>query len=372
VKDPVAVVREGVAVGGCSCASWCLAAASVLEVDGSYGEGGGQLVRLAVALSAATGRAIALRNMRAARRNAGLAPQHLAAVRAVVALCDAEVEGLELRSRTLRFAPRALRGGDHRFDVGTAGSVTLALQALLPVMVAARCRVAVSIAGGTDVGHAPCADYFGHVLLPLLARMGITPRLEIVRRGYYPRGGGELRLALEPSAPQPLFLERCGSVTAIAGHAHVANLPEHIAIRMRDAAVAHLGLATDVTPTIATAVLDSTRAEGPGGAIVVWAETTTTILGAGRAAERGVRAEAVGTATGAELAADLVAGATVDLHAADQLLVFLALAGRGAYLARAVTSHMETAMWLIERFLPVTFTVEPRGRLTRVGVVTRG
>jgi RNA 3'-terminal phosphate cyclase (ATP) len=198
--------------------------------------------------------------------------------------------------------------------------------------------------------------------------MGIAPRLEIVRRGYYPRGGGELRLALDPSEPRPLRLDARGTVTAIAGHAHVANLPAHVATRMRDAASARLAAATDVAPSITAAVLDPGQAQGPGGAIVVWAETTTTVLGAGRAAERGVRAETIGTATGGELAADLAAGATVDLHAADQLLVFLALAGGGAYLARSVTSHMQTAMWLIEQFLPVTFAVAAQGSLTRISV----
>jgi RNA 3'-terminal phosphate cyclase (ATP) len=343
-----------------------------LEIDGSHGEGGGQLLRLAVALSAVTGRAIALRNVRAARRNPGLAPQHLTAVGAVASLCDAAVDGLELRSRTLRFVPGACRGGDHRFDVGTAGSITLALQALLPVMVAARRRVAVSIVGGTDVRQAPCADYVGHVLLPLLARMGIASRLDVVRRGYYPRGGGELRLALEPCEPRPLHLDARGSLVAIQGHAHVANLPEHIATRMRDAACARLAAATAVAPSITTAVLDASSAQGQGGAIVLWAETTTTILGAGCVAERGVRAETLGMAAGGELAADLAAGATVDRHAADQLLVFLALAGGGTYRARMLTGHMATAMWLIEQLLPVTFTVEPRGSLTRVGVTPRG
>ena len=342
-----------------------------VEIDGSHGEGGGQLVRLAVALSAVTGRPVALRNVRAARRNPGLAPQHLTAVRAVAALCDAAVDGLELRSRTLRFAPGALRGGDHRFDVGTAGSITLALQALLPVMVAARQRVSVSVVGGTDVRQAPCADYFARVLLPLLARMGIAPRLDVVRRGYYPRGGGELRLALDPCAPRPLHLRTRGTLVTIGGHAHVAHLPEHIATRMRDAACARLTAVTAVAPSIAAAVLDPSAAQGPGGAIVLWAETTTTVLGAGRVAERGVRAETLGAAAGAELAAELAAAATVDLHAAEQLLVFLALAGGGTYLARALTGHMETAMWLIGQLLPVTFTVEPHGELTRVGVATR-
>jgi RNA 3'-terminal phosphate cyclase (ATP) len=148
----------------------------------------------------------------------------------------------------------------------------------------------------------------------------------------------------------------------------VANLPEQIATRMRDAALERLHAVTGVAPRIATKVLDSTSANGTGGSIVVWAQMHDTVLGAGRVAQRGVRAETLGMAVGEELGLDLAAGATADLHAADQLLVYLALAGGGSYLARSVTSHAQTAMWLIEQFLPVRFVVTPRGPLMRVSV----
>src|SRR5581483_110163 len=175
-----------------------------LQIDGSYGEGGGQLLRNAVALAAVTGRAIAVRHIRARRSKPGLAPQHLAAVRAVATLCGAHVEGLELRSQALGFTPGALRGGDYQFDIGTAGCAVLVLQALLPAMVASGCSVAVAVTGGTDVRQAPSIDYFAHVLLPLLERMGVAARFELIRRGYYPRGGGEIRIRVAPCALQPI------------------------------------------------------------------------------------------------------------------------------------------------------------------------
>jgi len=343
----------------------------VLDIDGSYGEGGGQLLRTAVALAAVTGREITVRNVRAKRDKPGLAPQHLSAVRAVATLCDAQVEGLELRSQTLRFSPRALLGGEHRVDIGTAGCVSLVLQALLPAMVASGSTCGVTVTGGTDVRQAPSIGYLANILLPLLERMGVDARLEVIRRGYYPRGGGEVRLRLAPSKLRPVALEEPGELLAIEGHAHVANLPEHIATRMRDAALERLAAVAGPAPRIDVEVLDPALAFGRGGAILVWARTVHTVLGAGRVAELGVRAETLGAAVAEELACDLAAGATADLHAADQLLVYFALARGGSYLARSVTTHAQTAMWLIEQFLPVRFTAVPRDDLVHVSVTPR-
>jgi RNA 3'-terminal phosphate cyclase (ATP) len=338
----------------------------VLELDGSYGEGGGQLVRNAVALSAITGRPVAIRNVRANRDKPGLAPQHVAAVRAVAALAGASLEGVELRSQSIAFSPRAAVGGSFRFDVGTAGSLSLLLQALLPVMIASGKPCDAEIIGGTDVRMAPPLDYLREVLLALLSRMGARVRLEVRRRGYYPRGGGEVLVSVSPSPLQPVALDAPGALQGISGLAHVANLPEHIAMRMRASALARLASVRGVIPGIACRVLGPDDAVGQGGAIVTWAHTEGTVLGAGRVAERGVRAEALGEAAGEELAADLAAGATADVHAADQLLVYFALAGGGALTTRAVSTHARTCIWLIEQFLPIRFGVSQAGALFRV------
>ena len=336
----------------------------MLDIDGAYGEGGGQLLRTAVTLAAVTGQALRMRDIRARRRKPGLAAQHLTAVRAVGELCDARIEGLALGARELVFAPRALRGGEFRFDVGTAGSVTLVLQAVVPAMLAggAACRVLVT--GGTDVRAAPPLDYFRAVLLGLLGRMGARLSLAACRRGYFPGGGGEVELAVEPGARlRPFTAEAPGRLLALRGAAHVGNLPAHIAERMRAAALAILpqGAAIDL------AVLGENGAQGRGGAIVAWAETEASVLGAGEVAERGVPAETLGERAGSELGADLAAGASLDVHAADQLLVYLALAeGRSVFTTRALSSHARTAMWLIEQFLPVRFAAVARGELTCV------
>jgi RNA 3'-phosphate cyclase len=338
----------------------------VIEIDGSHGEGGGQLVRTAVALSALTGKPLRLHNARASRARPGLAPQHLAAVRAVAALCDARCEGLELRAGAFTFEPRSRpAGGELRVDVGTAGCVTLVLQALLPVLLAAPGPSRVVVRGGTDVRLAPSWDYFCEVLLRLLARVQVRVRASIARRGYYPHGGGEVALEVEPGVPAPLVLHKPTGPWNIAGEAHVANLPLNIAERMRDAACAALGREA----AIATRMLGREEARGTGGAITVWAESDAGLLGASRVAERGVRAETLGAAAGQELAADIASGATLDTHAADQVLVYLAMArGRSSVTVRTVSSHARTAMWLIPQFLAARFAVEEEGALSRVSV----
>jgi RNA 3'-phosphate cyclase len=341
----------------------------MIEIDGAHGEGGGQLVRTAVALSAITGKAMRLADARAKRDKPGLAPQHLAAVRAVAEVCDADTEGLQLGATAFAFSPRTLKGGTYRFDVGTAGSITLVLQALLPVLVASQAQVHVVVTGGTDVRQAPPADYLVEVLARHLMRMGASLRLTIPRRGYYPRGGGEIAAEIAPGALHSCRLSAPGTLRQWQGVAHVANLPGHIAERMRSAALAQFaGFRT--SGRIAVRVLGTSEAIGQGGAIVAWAETEHTVLGAARVAERGVRAETLGEAVGHELRADLEAGATADVHAADQLLIYLALArGESSFLTRELTSHAQTAMWLISRFLPVRFATEEREGLFHIRVM---
>jgi RNA 3'-phosphate cyclase len=335
----------------------------MIDIDGAHGEGGGQLVRTAVALSALTGRPLRLRNVRASRARPGLAPQHLAAVRAVAALCEARCEGLELRARAFSFEPRSRpAGGELRVDVGTAGSVTLVLQALVPILLGARRASRVVVTGGTDVPQAPTWDYFRQVLLPLLARMGLAVKASVARRGYYPRGGGEVTVEVVPGSPAPWHFSGPGS-WKIHGEAHVANLPLAIADRMRDAALSSLARQAAVEAR----VLGREEAVGTGGAITLRAESEAAVLGASRVAERGVRAETLGEAVGRELAADLASGAALDVHAADQVLVYMAMArGECSFTTRAVSSHARTAMWLLPQFLDLRFAVEQEGALWRI------
>jgi RNA 3'-phosphate cyclase len=339
----------------------------VIAIDASHGEGGGQVVRLACALAALTGKSIRLCGVRARRSPPGLAPQHLAAVRAVAQLCHAETEGLVLRTESFAFQPGPIQGGDYRFDVGTAGSITLVLQAVLPVVLAAPAASSLHIIGGTDVKAAPPFDYFRYIFVPLLQRLGLDVRVTLVRRGYYPRGGGEVAVRVQPGRPVPLRLDTPGALQELGGIAHVANLPAHIVERMQHSATQIL--AEHGNARIETQLLGHAEAVGQGGAIVLWARLANTVLGGSQVAQRGIPAERIAEQAAHALQAELRAAITIDVHAADQLLIYLALAGRPAHFtARAYSSHAQTTAWLIEQFLPVRFAVQQAAGHARIEI----
>ncbi len=340
-----------------------------LDIDGSHGEGGGQLSRCAMALAAITGRPLHLTNIRARRAKPGLMPQHLTALKAVATVSGGVLEGAELGATEIRFQPGHITGGEFHFAVGTAGSISLVLQALLPVALHAGRVVRITITGGTDIKMSPPMDYLRLVFLPWLARMGIAVAIESVRHGYYPRGGGAVSLTVQPcSRPEPLVAEVPGALRAIRGIAHVANLPLHIPERMAAAACEHL--ADLVHVDIETRVLGENEAFGTGGAMVLVAETEHGLLGAATVAERGVTSEQLGDAAGAALRAEIASGAALDIHAADQLLLYAAQArGVSRFTVREVSGHARTVMWLIEQFLPVRFQTESWQRVHRIEVV---
>jgi RNA 3'-phosphate cyclase len=320
---------------------------------------------MAVALAAVTGKPLRLTRIRARRSKPGLAPQHLTALRAVAELAGGEIEGLALGATEVVFRPGALRGGHYEFDVGTAGSITLLVQALLPVMIAAQAPVTVRLVGGTDVRMAPPLDYLRHVLLPLLARFGVAATLDLEQRGYYPRGGGAVRLSVSPCVLRPAGHIVAGELRSVRAYVHTANLPAHVAQRMLASAQHSLG---PLGHAVDARMDDAAVTFGAGGTIVLVADRGSSLLGAGRVAERGVRAETLGEAVGAELRRDLELGVALDRHAADQLIVYLALAGgESSFTAAAASTHATTAIWLAEQFLPVSFEVDSP---TEQGAVT--
>lgn len=333
----------------------------MIEVDGSHGEGGGQLVRNAAALAAVTGKPIRIINIRSKRSNPGLAAQHVAALEAVAAVSGADIEGLHLRSHTVTVKPGTISGGKHRIDVGTAGSLTLVLQAVLPPALLASEPSEFHLTGGTDVPWSPPLDYFRFVFLPLLERMGGHVDVDMIKRGYYPRGGGEVRVRVRPSGGfRPLSVEPPGALRRIRGIAHAANLPEHVPQRMRQAAVRQILAIAE--PKIEVHVASPDQASGPGGAVVLWTEQENTVLGASALAQKGTPAEKLGTSAAGELIADLNAKASLDTHASDQVLIYAALAnGESRFSVRTVTPHATTTMWLLERLLSRRFETVPLG-----------
>src|SRR3989442_6998839 len=204
----------------------------MIEVDGSYGEGGGQVLRTAVALAAVLSKEILVFNIRAGRAEPGIRPQHMTGVKAAAELCSANLQGLEVGATEFVFKPGKLRVGTFRFDVGTAGSVTLVLQTLMPILAFAPGPVQLEITGGTDVKWSPPIDYVRLVALPILSKIGYRGELELVRRVHYPKGGGLVRFLTQgPSKLQTLTNEKSGSISRIYGISHATALPRHVAER---------------------------------------------------------------------------------------------------------------------------------------------
>ncbi len=333
-----------------------------VRIDGSYGEGGGQILRTSIALSALLGRPVEIVNIRAKRANPGLQPQHLTGVKAAALLTDAEVVGAEKGSTRLYFNPRTLKCGRYNIDIGTAGSISLVIQTLTPILLYAPCPTEVAITGGTDVAWAPPIDYMRHVFTKVLARFGAQVAIELVKRGHYPKGGGKAILKVQPvetlsAVDSPEF----GRLVEIRGISHAVNLPPHVAERQAKAAREALERRGY------KAQLDlETRSDGlgPGSGVVLWAVSDTgNVVGGDALGERGKPAEAVGREAAEKLAATLASGSSLDPHMADMAVVYMALAqGTSRMSTPELTTHLQTNIYIVEQFLPVKFKVENLGR----------
>ena len=324
----------------------------MLSLDGSYGEGGGQILRTALSLAAFTGVPVRIERIRARRSKPGLRPQHLTAVQAVARVAQAEVTGACLGSQALTFRPRALKGGHYLFDVaettGSAGSVTLVAQALLPALLKAESPSTVILKGGTHVPWSPPAHYLSHVFLPALAAMGAEVEMTLERWGWYPRGGGEVRLTTRGARGLTGVQWRTpAEATAFRGLSAAAKLPEHVARRQAARVSARLGEAFPVTVVPA-------GGQDPGSLVFLWGpQAGFSALGA-----RGKPAEQVADEAVEAYLAFGASGAAVDRHLADQMLIYLALAqGPSSFTTEAVTSHLLTNIWVIEQFLGPRFEV---------------
>lgn len=318
----------------------------MLEIDG--GDGGGQVFRSAVGLAAVTGRPVRVENVRGTRSDPGLKHQHLAALEAVARCCDAAVEGASLGSETVTFEPGAVRGGEVGVDVPTAGSVMLVFDAVLPLATVLDEPLTVRASGGTDVAWSPSSTFYRRVKLPLLARCGLVGSLAVQRHGFYPRGGGQATLSLAPAELDRIDLAERGD----GGRMHVASLcsrdlaPADVALRQATAAIERL---RDADVPVVGETVSVVDAPTPGSAVLVRAEYGGAMAGFDALGEKGRPAEDVGEAA-AERAIEHHGGTgVVDVHLADQILPFLALAG-GRVGIPAVTEHVETHLDLLSAF----------------------
>lgn len=341
-----------------------------IQINGSTGEGGGQVLRSALTLSMLTGRPFAIRRIRSRRRKPGLLRQHLTAVRAAQAVCGAEVTGDAIGSMELSFRPGAVRPGEHRFAVGTAGSATLVLQTVLPALALASGSSRLELEGGTHNPMAPPFDFLVRTYLPLLERMGPRVRATLLRPGFYPAGGGEMRVEIEPAERLEGFdLLDGGEIRGRRGRALLARLPRHIGEREIKTLQKRTGWPDDA---FSVEQLEGSR--GPGNAVLLEVErehVTEVFIGFG---EVGKKAEAVASTVVKEMRAYLAADVPVGEHLADQLLLLFAVAGRGSFRTLPLSMHSQTQIEILRTFLEVEITVEtPPGeeagpaRLVRVG-----
>jgi RNA 3'-terminal phosphate cyclase (ATP) len=329
----------------------------MLDLDGSEGEGGGQILRSSLALSMVTGTPVRIRNVRARRPKPGLMRQHLVAVKAAARIGGARVTGAEIGSSSLTFIPGAVRPGKHELSVGSAGSTTLVLQTVLPALLCASEPSLLVLEGGTHNPMAPPFEFLERTYLPLVNRMGPRVQAELERAGFYPAGGGRIVVSIEP-APRLIgfeLLER-GEIRQKQALALVSRLPRHIGER-------------EVSEAARLAEWDSLEVRevdtpGPGNAVLLSVESealTEVFAGFG---ERGVPAEKVAAWAVRDVQTYLAAGVPVGENLADQLLLLLALAGSGAFATLPLSGHSTTQIDLIPRFLDVKIQVE--GEVVRV------
>lgn len=326
------------------------AALPPLEIDGSVGEGGGQILRTSLALSLITGRALRFERIRARRSRPGLRAQHLSCVEAATRVGLAEVSGAHLGSSELTFRPSALCPIHLDLDLGTAGSTALVAQTVLPALLLAEGPSRLCLRGGTHNPLAPSFEFLAQVYLPWIRRLGAGARGELVRPGFFPKGGGRVEYWVEPAPLRPFDLLERGALERLWVGVYALGLGETLAAR--ELALVAAGLARE---RLAREVLPHRRARGSGNALLIAIESAEAREVVSAYGGRGRSAEAVSAEALAEVQRYLACGAPVGEHGADQLLLLLAIAGGGSFETGPLSGHTETQLELIPRFLPVRF-----------------
>ena len=332
----------------------------MITIDGSFGEGGGQILRTSLALSLVTGQAFRIQNIRAGRQKPGLLRQHLTAVEAAAKVGDAAVDGAALGSKELVFKPGKVRPGEYKFAVGTAGSATLVLQTVLPALVIGKTPSRLTLEGGTHNPHAPPFDFLERSFLPLLNRMGPQISAKLERAGFFPAGGGRFTVEITPVGKlTPLALQSRGESKCRSARAIISNLSPGVANRELKVVSEKLGWLREYLH------VEEVESNGPGNALILelaFENITEVFTGFG---ERGVLAETVAEIVIQEVRDYLASGVPVGEHLADQLLIPMALTGGGSFLTGKLSRHTRTNIDVISKFVPVTFRTEQ----TNVGCV---
>ncbi|HEX8476016.1 MAG TPA: RNA 3'-terminal phosphate cyclase [Pyrinomonadaceae bacterium] len=318
-------------------------------IDGSSGEGGGQIIRTSLALSLITRQPFRITNVRARRERPGLQRQHLTAVRAAAEIGRADTEGAHVGAREFQFEPREVSAGEYHFSIGTAGSTTLVLQTVLPPLITASAPSVLTFEGGTHNVHAPPFEFIEKSFLPLINRMGARVEAQLERYGFYPPGGGRFSVLIEPAPTlRRLDILERGRIRKQHARVLVVNLPPHVAERELAVIRQKLDFREDQLEIAA-----STNAHSPGNVLTIEFESEHVTEVVSRIGERGVRAEVIAEKAAREAAQYVASGAPVGEHLADQLLIPLALAGGGSYTTVAPSLHTKTNIEVVKKFLPV-------------------
>ncbi|XP_067119298.1 RNA 3'-terminal phosphate cyclase isoform X2 [Centruroides vittatus] len=338
---------------------------SITEIDGAIMEGGGQILRMATSLGALLGKPVCVRNIRAGRSTPGLRPQHLTGLQLIRDICGGRLEGGQIGSTVITFYPAPIKSGRFIADTGTAGSICLILQLAIPCMIYGNGRSSILLKGGTDVESAPPIDHYLWVFRPIAEKFGIKFECDIRKRGYYPKGGGEVFVRTNPIAGTllPIEMVECGQITQITGRSFVAGvLPIKVAHTMADAACKSL---KQTFPRINVKVDRVKEAQekaiGTGSGIILVAETSNNYkLGSSALGKRGVPAEQVGEAAAMDLIRNINEGGCVDSHLQDQLILLMTLAkGKSKIRCGKLTLHTETAIHVAELLTSAKFSVIP-------------
>ncbi len=327
----------------------------MIEIDGAHGEGGGQIIRTAIAMSAITGKPVRITNIRANRSNPGLQAQHLTGVKAAAELCNAKLKGAELHSTEIEFSPGKIKTGGFRFDIGTAGSITLVLQTLIPIAFNAPGKVRLELIGGTDVLHAPNMDYFQHIFCGMMHKFGADITTDTIKHGFYPKGGGKVVIDINSTKIKPITLTNRGKIQKIDVWSLASKDLQQAKVAERQA-----NSATKIIETLKikpkNTHIDYFNTLCPGSAIHIHAHFENAKLGCTIIGERGKPAEKVGEDCAIDLLKEINSSAVVDKHLADQLIPFLGLFG-GEFVTSEITEHTKTNIWVVEQFIEKKFKI---------------
>ena len=338
----------------------------MIQIDGSMMEGGGQLLRMAISYSEILGEPITVYKIRAKRRDPGLKPQHLTTLQTAADITNAETSGAILGSQEITFAPESIHGGDYTIDIGTAGSISLLLQCINPILWYADTPSNLSIKGGTAVNWSPPIPFLQQVVYKAFQSMGVNTSLKVKRHGFYPKGGGEISQTTQPvKTLQPLSPKK-PVIKKINGISLCGALPEHVAVRQANSAkklLNELRQKTNIKPITADPAPLS-----PGSFVVLWCEGSDIYLGADSLGARGKPSEVVGNEAASNLITELNTGAQVDKHSTDHLILPASLAdGESIFRTSEITLHTLTAIKIAETFTDTKFKVS--GGLGEPGII---